>query len=39
MGTKMTKTVKYTKKHKITVFRNNKGEVVAIVIEPSIEWS
>ena len=34
----MTKTVKYTKRHKITIFRNKKGEVVAVEIEPQMLW-
>lgn len=30
----MTKIVNYTKKHKITVWKNKKGEVVAVELEP-----
>ena len=30
----MTKTVKYTKKHKTNISRNSKSEIVAVEIEP-----
>ena len=30
----MTKIVNYTKKHKVTIWKNKKGEIVAVELEP-----